>query len=97
MLEVFLSLQPLSSQSFGEIPFFPGQQRLPQLDGLLDSSPDPPRSMSLLDLRPSQGQGVEVDPSQTSAPTQAPRPAGLIVLCLQTRTNEVEFREEQQE
>lgn len=53
--------------------------------------------MSLLDLGPAQGQGVEVDPSRTSAPTQAPRPAGLIVLCLQTRTNEVEFREEQQE
>lgn len=53
--------------------------------------------MSLLDLRPAQGQGVEGDPSRTSPPTQAPRRAGLIVLCLQTRTNEVEFREEQQE
>lgn len=34
MLETFLSQQPLSSQSFGEALFFPGQLRLPLLGGL---------------------------------------------------------------
>lgn len=64
--------------------------------GWMDSNQDAPRTKGLLDLRPAQGSGAQ-DPSWTSTLTWAPRPAGLIALCFQTRTNEVEFREEQQE
>lgn len=48
-------------------------------------------------LRPQPLSKLSPEPSGTSVPTQAPRLAGLVVLYLQTRTNEAEFREEQQE
>lgn len=48
-------------------------------------------------LRPQALSKLSPNPSGTSAPTQAPRLAGLIVLYPQTRTDEAEFREEQRE
>lgn len=57
---------------------------------------EPSRTSSHTPPRP-QPLKTQSQPLWDSAPTQAPRLAGLIVLYVQTRTNEAEFREEQQE